>query len=188
MNTRYLSHQLAVVSPYLNRAHTVLDFGCGDLSFAVALVKRFSAMRITGIDVVESVHIKHERVVFQKYDGVHIPFSKNSFDAVISYHVFHHCDNPAYALAECARVAKKRLIIVEPVMRGWWDKPGFMLFDILANAGRGVTINMPFHVHSRSWWISQARKLHIKVIKELSGGVLPEFLPIGKTVCFIMEK
>jgi len=183
----YTEHQLSVLRPYLSLAHTILDFGCGDMELDRVITSTFPKTQVTGIDVVDSKPIGNKHMKFVVYDGITIPFKNKSFDLVYAYHVFHHCDDPIEALRECKRVTKSRILIVESALRTNLEIPGFMLSDFIANIRREVHIPMPFHVHTGAWWQKTFDALHLTVAGVYSVGVFPTWLPIGKTTLFVLD-
>jgi ubiquinone/menaquinone biosynthesis C-methylase UbiE len=184
----YVSHQLTFVCPYLTGARTLLDFGCGDLKLGKAIAKNIPALSVTGVDIVPTNQPKEKNIEFILTRGKTLPFQKNAFDAALSYHVLHHCQDPSHILDELIRVSKKTIILVEPVLRLSLEKPGFILVDILTNLSRIPNISFPFSVKNREWWEREFRRRKLKIRKEESAGVLPTWLPIGTTICFVLEK
>lgn len=190
MKQQYLRHQINIVAPFLGRSRTILDFGCGDLSLSQKLVFRDQRLRITAIDVVDTRKPGRtpKNINFLLYDGESIPFPANTFDMVIAYHVFHHCDNPEASFYECVRVVKKRILLIEPVMRSFIEKPGIIFMDILANLWRKKAIPMPGKIYPSKRWLELFYRLNLKIICEKDAGLLPKWLPIGKTVLYVLEK
>jgi len=184
----YISHQLSLVCPYLTGIRKLLDFGCGDLKLGKAIAKNIPALSVTGVDIIRTNQPKEKNVTFVLSDGKTLPFQKNTFDAVLSYHVLHHCQDPSYILDELVRVSKKTIILVEPVLRLSLEKPGFIFVDILTNLSRIPNISFPFSVKHREWWEREFRRRKLNIRKEKSAGVLPIWLPIGTTICFVLEK
>lgn len=82
----------------------VLDFGCGSMEYKKILekVETYSGLDIEGA---EKNGFYAENVIY--YDGVHIPFEKESFDAVISIEVFEHVEYLDDVLLELNRVIKR---------------------------------------------------------------------------------
>lgn len=184
----YLHHQLSVIEPYISGCRRVLDFGCGDMALDMLLIKKHPQLQITGIDVVPFTPPHHKRLTFQAYKGERLPFRDRSFDAVFSYHVFHHTDNPKVFLKECSRVARVHLIIVEPVLRHPLEKIGFACMDYLTNFWKKERVPMPYRVHTLGWWEKELKALGLRFCKKENVGVLPRFLPIGETLLFVLEK
>lgn len=182
----YIQYQKKIIGPYITDANTILDFGCGDMTLARELVR--DGVRVTGVDVVKAATVKSSRVKFILYDGNTLPFSNNSFDVGIAYHVFHHIRKPEKAFTELVRVTKKRIILVEPVLRHPFEKFGFVIADIVGNLGRENPIAMPFTVKTRAWWMNEFSRNNLTIKEEKNVGVLPLSLPIGQTKLFILEK
>jgi len=127
------------------------------------LLSKNPLLHLTGVDVVPFKQPHMKRLLFRQYAGDRLPFGNQSFDAVFSYHVFHHTKDPFTSLGECTRVCRHRIIMVEPVLR------------------------YPF-VRTLLWWKKVFRKLHLDCRELRSVGVLPRFLPIGETMLFVLEK
>jgi ubiquinone/menaquinone biosynthesis C-methylase UbiE len=93
---------------------TMLDSGCGDGEDAFMRLKFFK--KITATDIESNPRweeFKNENLVFMKCDSEKLPFDDKSFDTVMEKDMLHHASNPENALKEMARVAKKRVIVVE---------------------------------------------------------------------------
>lgn len=100
----------------------ILDFGSGVGGSIPFFMKHFSCSDLVCADVSEkSLQISKERfqdaVDYKLIDGLHLPFSDNSFDLVFSACVFHHIDQHHHLqiLKELNRVLNKGgcLIIFE---------------------------------------------------------------------------
>jgi ubiquinone/menaquinone biosynthesis C-methylase UbiE len=186
--SRYIRYQKKILEPHLLGMKNLLDFGCGDMALAKELVRNSHGLRVTGVDVVKTAIPKNPRLKFVLYDGKTLPFPDNSFDVSMAYHVFHHIREPEKAFSELVRVTKKRIILVEPILRFPFEKFGFMIADIFGNLGRENPIAMPFTVKTREWWMNEFLQQHLNVTEEKHVSVLPSFLPIGVTRLFVIEK
>lgn len=103
--------------------NNVLDFGCGDGNSAKYFKKYYPKASYYGIDVSEDSILqalndnKGSECCFFTYDGKHLPFKNESFDAIFVSCVFHHICPEFWdeTLKELFRVLKKRgkLIIFE---------------------------------------------------------------------------
>ncbi len=179
----YVFRQEQLLFPFI-AGKKVLDFGCGNMTLTKALAGR--GFLTTGVDVVEPVK-KPAGATFVRYGGVKLPFGGKSFDTTIAYHVFHHTQDPLAAFIESGRVTRKRILFVEPVYRSRLELPLMRLFDRMGNGWRAEDIPMPYQFRSQREWIELVAKAGWKVVRVLPAGVLPGFLPIGKTLLFIAE-
>lgn len=175
------------IAPYMKEDARVLDFGCGDLFFARALKQRFPNISITGVDVVDFGY-RYKGVTYTKYNGVTLPFRSGSFDAVVSWHVLHHTDEPFNLLKECLRVATSRVFLVEPTYRGKWDIPGMRLMDWVFNVWKDRSISMPYRFASKKEWMSEIRRLGWACEDIVDVELLPAWLPTGRSLLFVCKK
>ncbi len=185
-NTR---RKISLLSEYFSsrRKETILDFGCGDLSMSISLSNSFPNLEITGVDVVDFSPSK-TRVKFVKYDGKEIPFKNKSFDTVISYHVLHHTDNPAYYFRECVRVAKKRILLVEPIPRVSFELPFMKIMDWIFNVWKSHSIDMPFHFLSEKELRLLFKKEKLTLVSKKDVEILPPFSPTGRSYLFELTR
>ncbi len=180
---KYIKHQIHVVSEFLEGSKRILDFGCGDATLTCALKRKYPKKQFVGLDVVRVTPVC-KNVSFQIYDGVKLPYSPHSFDTIIIYHVFHHCENVPMLLRQCADIARIRIVIIEAVVRSDTDIPGLRILDTLLNFWRPHKIAMPFHFLTKSRWHTLFDDAGLTVETERNAGFLPSWLPIGGTVVF----
>ncbi|KKS45429.1 MAG: Methyltransferase type 11 [Candidatus Gottesmanbacteria bacterium GW2011_GWA2_42_18] len=152
------------------------------------LLSKNPLLHLTGVDVVPFKQPHMKRLLFRQYAGDRLPFGNQSFDAVFSYHVFHHTKDPFTSLGECTRVCRHRIIMVEPVLRYPFEKIGFACLDFATNFWKKEHVPIPYHIRTLLWWKKVFRKLHLDCRELRSVGVLPRFLPIGETMLFVLEK
>lgn len=175
------------ISPYVGHCKTILDFGCGDLSFAIALKKRISSVKITGVDVVD-FGVRPMGISYRNLSGSELPFGPGSFDAVVSYHVFHHTTHPISWFSECVRVAKRYVLFVEPVYRHIVELPGMIFMDWLFNVSKYKRIPMTYKFYSQDFWERKiqdnaCRLIHVKDVE-----LLPKIFPTGRSLLFVVER
>jgi SAM-dependent methyltransferase len=126
---------------------TVLDVGAGTGEIALAVLRRRPATDITGADV----YIRPKTFIpVKEYDGTTLPFADNTFDAVMTVDVLHHCASPAATLQECARVAKTWVIIKDHVSKNSWDETRLRFMDWVGNRAHGVVL--PYNYLSPTDW------------------------------------
>jgi SAM-dependent methyltransferase len=126
---------------------TVLDVGCGDGSIAQAIMTLKPDLSFQGIDVLLR---PQSAIPVTVYDGDHIPFADKSFDWVTIVDVLHHTDDPARVLAECARVARRGVIIKDHLREGLGAFPTLRLMDWVGN--RGHDVRLPYNYLSKAEW------------------------------------
>jgi ubiquinone/menaquinone biosynthesis C-methylase UbiE len=97
------------------RIESVLDIGTGTGVFAQGFVKQ--CCRVAGIDSNKAMIREAKRFVpegiFKTGSAEKIPFKNHSFDLVFLGLVLHETDDFYLALAEAARVARKRIAVLE---------------------------------------------------------------------------
>src|SRR6185369_3931557 len=90
----------------LARGEVVLDLGCNN-GYGTEIISR-GAERVTGVDVsprsIDAARARCPNIEFQLVDGVTLPFPGASFDAVFSFQVIEHIDDPTPYLKEIRRV------------------------------------------------------------------------------------
>lgn len=114
----YLRHLFVYrfVSKTLKNTGIVLELGCGE-GYGTSLISK-SVKKIIGLDtdkqIVEYASEKHgsSNCIFQVCDGERIPFSDNSFDAVVSFQVIEHVLDDRKFILEIYRVLKKDGIFI----------------------------------------------------------------------------
>jgi ubiquinone/menaquinone biosynthesis C-methylase UbiE len=91
----------------------VLDAGCGGGGMPLSIAEETT--EVVGIDLVDrfrdaGTRLAREKAVrnlrFLQADGIALPFSSRSFDAVLSHAVIEHVADAAAYLAECCRVLR----------------------------------------------------------------------------------
>lgn len=187
MMRAYVEKQMTLLLPHLTGCRSLLDFGCGDLSLAKGIKDRLPTITITGVDVVDS-GARADGIGFQLYNGKRLPFKNQSFDAAVSYHVFHHCTDPKASFADVLRVTKKKVLMVEPVYRNRVDLFFMKILDRVNNGWRNVSIPMPFTFQKEETWRRWAGANHWTVQTVQTVGVLPAWLPIGVTKLFVFSR
>jgi SAM-dependent methyltransferase len=126
---------------------SVLDVGCGDGTLAQAVMALNPQTRFQGIDVFLRPSVA---IPAQVYDGQRIPFPDDAFDWVTICDVLHHTDDPAAVLAECARVARRGVVIKDHLREGVLAGPTLRLMDWVGN--RGHDVRLPYNYLSRQEW------------------------------------
>ena len=102
----------------------------------------------------------------RKYDGNRLPFDDDSFDAVITIDVLHHCDDPFAVLKECARVSKRFVIIKDHVSDNSYDEKVLQFMDWVGNSAHGVSL--PYNYLSSSDWKLAFAGARLKVVNNIN--------------------
>lgn len=184
---RNTERKLSFLVPHVLDSQSVLDFGCGDLSVAKALHEALPSLDITGVDVVD-FGVRYRGITFRCYDGFTLPWEDRCFDTVIAWHVLHHCSDPERALKECCRVARKRLIMVEPTFRSALEIPLMRIADWLLNAWKTRTIGRATRYYTRNQWRGSFARYHLILREERDVEIFPRWLPVGRSVLFVADR
>lgn len=152
---RRIRRLAAAIADRLPQGARVLDVGCGSGDLAVLVMQMRPDVKIEGIDVL----VRPETAIpVHAYDGYHIPFGDDDFDAAMVIDVLHHTDDPAKVLAEIARVAPK-VIIKDHLRDGLAAGPTLRFMDWVGNAAHGV--RLPYNYLSHREWKAIWDKLHL---------------------------
>ena len=96
-------------------AGNLLDVGCGRGYLLKQIKKKYPALKLSGVDVVE----KYASSEFKYIKGniENLPFEDKSFDVVTCCHTIEHIINLDQAISELKRITRKQLIIATPCQR-----------------------------------------------------------------------
>ena len=112
----------------LNDGVRILDVGTGTAQIPIAMCKRNSGLKITAIDLAESMltlgnkNIQTARledsITLVQVDSKKMPYPDESFDQVVSNSIIHHIPNPVECFKEMIRVTKKDgLLFIRDLLR-----------------------------------------------------------------------
>jgi SAM-dependent methyltransferase len=121
LQTQQLIH---IIKKHTPNTKTLLDVGCGDGTYTVALMRGIGAKKAMGFDPAEKPirfakrHIPKDlkgKMTFIVADILNTSsfITPGSFDVVVVRGVLHHLENPVPAIAELSKVAE-HLYILEP--------------------------------------------------------------------------
>ncbi|TMK81974.1 MAG: class I SAM-dependent methyltransferase [Actinobacteria bacterium] len=140
------------VAPHLRSGERILDFGTGTGRLSRWLAGRVGVLP-TGADLVEYGNRRRDVPFIRMDDPFHVPAPDRSFDAVLLLFALHH--NPFEAqgkiLAEAARLARRRLIVLEDTPMSPVDRVCNVFWDKVLNSRHGVPT--PFTFRSVGEWI-----------------------------------
>lgn len=83
----------------------VLDSGCGDMPYKKIILENKEVKSYVGLDIESALDYNSVKPDFY-WDGISMPFEKETFDVVISTEVLEHILNPDMYLLEVKRVLK----------------------------------------------------------------------------------
>ena len=106
----------------------ILDVGTGTAQIPIAMCRRNSGLKITAIDLAESMltlgnkNIQTARlqdsITLCQVDSKKMPYPDGSFDQVVSNSIIHHIPNPLECFKEMIRVTKKDgLLFIRDLLR-----------------------------------------------------------------------
>jgi SAM-dependent methyltransferase len=124
--------------PYLRPGDRVLDVGCGSGFLGRAILDSPTCPKSVLIRGLERVRRGGEAIPVEAYDGETIPYADNTFEVVILADVLHHEQDPHHLIGECARVARRFLIIKDHKIEGPFAQQRIALMDWAANSPYGV--------------------------------------------------
>jgi len=145
----------AAIAERLPQNARVLDIGCGSGDLAMLVMQLRPDVSIEGIDVLVR---PGTAIPVTEYDGSHIPFADNEFDAAMVIDVLHHTDDPEAVLAEISRVAPQ-VIIKDHLRDGFAAETTLRLMDWVGNAAHGV--RLPYNYLSHRNWQAIWERLHL---------------------------
>jgi SAM-dependent methyltransferase len=125
----------------------VLDVGCGDGQFAVALSGLRPDISIEGAEVLPRAGCRIPVVAF---DGRTLPFPDGAYDACLLIDVLHHTEAPAALLAEAARVGSRQVVLKDHLREGLLAGSCLRFMDIVGNRRHGVAL--PFNYLDSGEW------------------------------------
>ncbi|MGH7203059.1 MAG: class I SAM-dependent methyltransferase [Candidatus Levyibacteriota bacterium] len=100
------------------RPESILDVGAGE-GFTLEMFRKNNiGKKLEGIEYMDEALAfakqLHPHVTIKKGDIYKLPYNDNAFDIIICTEVMEHLDDPAKALEELKRVAKKYVILSVP--------------------------------------------------------------------------
>lgn len=155
---RVISDEIAKQMPDNVR---VLDIGCGDGTISKMIAEKKPGTQYEGIDIMARPTCA---IPFKEYDGVHIPYPDNSFDAAQYTDVLHHVpdDNFKNLLRETMRVSKKYLVIKDHLWETGFDFQTLKFMDWVGNAPHGVKVIYNFK--TEKYWMETFEELGLEIV------------------------
>jgi SAM-dependent methyltransferase len=157
----------AMVAPCVENGATVLDLGCGDLTIARALRRRFDRLHIVGVDVLAPpAAASAAGISFAKYDGTRLPVGSKSVDTTYVAFVLHHTFAAEEVLHEAIRVTRRNLVILEDVYTNGIEKALLKLFDA-GNRLQAPDMALPFCFRTEPEWLETFRRLGLTRVESV---------------------
>lgn len=154
---RVLASNAAVLLPEHIRG--LLDVGAGSGDMALAVLQHRPELHITGVDVLVR---PHTAIAVQSYDGLHLPHSDASVDAVMLMDVLHHCDDPVAVLRECLRVARVGILLKDHIANNAFQHRVLTWMDWVGNKGHHVAL--PNNYLSSQAWRAALQSTGLQVV------------------------
>lgn len=164
------------ILPLLKKGETLLDLGSGTGHTARTLIRK--GYDVTCVDYSDMNIFEETKPIL--YDGVNLPFKKNTFDTALLITVLHHTPDPIGIVKETSRVAKK-IIIMEDTYNNIFQKWAVFVMDSIGN------VEFFGHPHTNKTddqWQKEFEKLglKIKMAKKRS------FWGIFESATYLLEK
>lgn len=180
------------ILPSVRASDEILDVGCGNGTLLNTLRSDARCPANVAVHGLERVPRGGEPIPVTAYTGGRMPFDDRAFDLVVVADVLHHELNEMSLFAECARVARRAVILKDHAREGLLAHARISFMDWAANAPYGVPCL--FRYHSREEWRQMASQLGLRVVREISpmrlyppgwemafGGKLQYFAELEKT-------
>jgi len=117
-------------------------------------------IEIVGVDVLSR---EESLIPVQLFDGRHLSFETNAFDAVMMIDVLHHAADQEALLTEAARVARDALIIKDHIMAGSITRATLAFMDWVGNARHGVSL--PYAYWTAEQWEREFTARSLRVVE-----------------------
>jgi len=85
---------------------SLLDVGCGKMPYKNYILKNSKVTSYTGLDIDSALTYDTQVKPDYLWDGIQMPFEKDSYECAFATEVLEHCPNPETVLREVCRVLK----------------------------------------------------------------------------------
>ncbi|MDX9911674.1 MAG: class I SAM-dependent methyltransferase [Phycisphaerales bacterium] len=172
-----------LVLPHIREDDRVLDVGCGNGTLGRAIMDDPRCPKGVVVEGLERVPRGGEPITVHAYPegeaGKRLPFSDDSYDVVIVADVLHHEPEEDRLIAECARVARRFVVIKDHQVKGVLAQRRIALMDWAANAPYGVPCL--YRYNSPRQWREKLGRLGLEPVAHHDGINL---YPVGWNLVF----
>jgi len=152
----------SAIAAHLRPNETLLDVGCGVGTLAHTLASMVDGLQAQGL---ERAPRGNEPIQVTAYDGGQFPMEDACVDVVTIADVLHHDTQPVDVLQECARVAKRLVIVKDHKPDGLLGQARVSLMDWAANAGYGVPCLYDYP--TQSGWQTRFEQAGLEIATEV---------------------
>ena len=138
---------------------SILDIGCGDGTISKLIMEKKKGITYEGIDIMARPECA---IPYKTFDGLHVPYSDNAFDATQFVDVLHHTHQIKELLQDALRTSKKYLIIKDHLYNNSFDFATLKFMDWVGNAPHGVEIIYNFK--NEKFWMNLFDELDVEIV------------------------
>lgn len=161
---RRLETLSALMAGLLVEGDRVLDVGCGFGALGKAIMAADACPDGVVVEGIERNPRGDEVIPVHAYPGGRLPFDDGAFDVTILADVLHHDVDPDALLRECARVARRLVIVKDHKPEGIAGYRRICLLDWAANSGYDV--KCLYQYPTLEAWRAQFRALPATIVHE----------------------
>lgn len=171
-NEKLLGWRYGLVEPYIEEHARVLDIGAGTGWVAHRIHERKGC----DVQLVDVVDCNETALPLRLYDGTKLPYADKSFDIATLVFVLHHTGDHERILREAARVARRRIIVVEDTPVNIRERWAQWLLDTALSIEHGFAT--PHTCNSIGRWREVFDTLALRLERE---DIDPPFFPFYYT-------
>ncbi len=173
------------------KAENMLDVGCGNGIYGLAIKEAFGVKELYGVDiggkVLEEAQKQSIKTAQVNLDNTDLPYQGDYFDVVFMGEVIEHMANPDKALSEIFRVLKPNgyFILSTPNIACWNDR----LFLLFGYQPYSIPIGVNYWGVGAFWEKCRSKKLYDdRYLKATSGLPIPhvQFFTVRAVVSILM--